>query len=69
MEIETYLELGFLLRKISQNLGRKLPPISSEIKWNVLTHNAIKAGQNYEMPKRNCEARSNSVKLRILEKL
>ncbi|MEK4648424.1 IS30 family transposase [Exiguobacterium sp. FSL W8-0210] len=71
VKIETYLELGFSMRKIAQHLGRQPSTISRELKRNP-SYNAINAGRRYEMQKKNCGARtlfSASLGSRILSKL
>ncbi len=71
VKIETYLELGFSMRKIAQHLGRQPSTISRELKRNP-SYNAINAGRRYEMQKKNCGARtlfSTSIGSRILSKL
>lgn len=70
VKIETYLELGFSMRKIAQHLGRQPSTISRELKRNP-SYNA-NAGRRYEMQKKNCGARtlfSASLGSRILTKL
>ncbi|WP_075643193.1 IS30 family transposase [Exiguobacterium indicum] len=71
VKIETYLELGFSMRKIAQHLGRQPSTISHELKRNP-SYNAINAGLRYEMQKKNCGARtlfSTSLGSCILSKL
>jgi len=71
VKIETYLELGFSMRKIAQHLGRQPSTISRELKRNP-SYNAINAGLRYEMQKKNCGARklfSTSLGSCILSKL
>jgi len=51
VKIETYLELGFSMRKIAQHLGRQPSTISRELKRNP-SYNAINAGRRYEMQKK-----------------
>lgn len=71
VKIETYLELGFSIRKIAKHLGRQPSTISRELKRNP-SYNAIKAGRRYEMQKKNCGAHTlfnDSIGSRILEKL
>jgi len=57
VKIETYLELGFSMRKIAQHLGRQPSTISRELKRNP-SYNAINAGRRYEVQKKNCGART-----------
>ena len=63
VKIETYLELGFSMRKIAQHLGRQPSTISRELKRNP-SYNAINAGLRYEMQKRIVEyARCSALRL------
>ncbi len=71
VKIETYLELGFSMRKIAQHLSRQPSTISRELKRNP-SYNAINAERRYEMQKKNCGARTlfnASLGSRILSKL
>ncbi|MFP7277743.1 helix-turn-helix domain-containing protein [Exiguobacterium indicum] len=55
VKIETYLELGVLMRKIAQHLERQPSTILRELKQNP-SYNAINAGRRCEMQKKNCGA-------------
>lgn len=70
-KIETYLKLGFSIRKIAKPLERQPSRISRELKWNP-SYDATNAGRRYEMQKKKCGARmilNGLIGSRILEKL
>ncbi|AFS71174.1 IS30 family transposase [Exiguobacterium antarcticum] len=71
VKIETYLELGFSVRKIAGRLGRQPSTISRELKRNPY-YDASHANQRYVERKKKCGARTKFTfekGVRILEKL
>ena len=71
VKIETYLELGFSVRKIAGRLGRQPSTISRELKRNP-HYDASHANQRYVERKKKCGARTKFTfekGVRILEKL
>lgn len=71
VKIETYLELGFSVRKIAGRLGRQPSTISRELKRNSY-YDASCADQRYVEHKKKCGARTKFTLekgVRILEKL
>ncbi|WP_082874179.1 helix-turn-helix domain-containing protein [Exiguobacterium sp. KKBO11] len=47
VKIETYLELGFSMRKIAQHIGRQSSTISRELKWNQ-SYNTFNTGRLFQ---------------------
>ena len=71
VKIETYLALGFSVRKIVGRLGRQPSTISRELKRNPY-YDASCADQRYVERKKKCGARTKFTfgkGVRILEKL
>ena len=71
VKIETYLELGFSVRKIAGRLGRQPSTISRELKRNP-HYDSSHADQRYVERKKKCGARTKFTLekgVRILEKL
>ena len=71
VKIETYLELGFSIRKIAGRLGRQPSTISRELRRNP-HYRAADADQRYVERKKKCGARTKFTLekgIRILEKL
>lgn len=71
IKIETYLELGFFIRKIAGRLGRQSATVSGELRWN-LHYSAIHAHQHYVERKKKCGVQTKytlEIEVLILEKL